>query len=524
MLTKRLAVLLALYIQAKRRSKPVALLLDARLEVLASAEDMCSSPCEAATAVVNLLRICGQSLDLEGKFIACSAPPTVMDTGMCRLTGVKAIWTLSAAGLAAWQPADGKGALISKAEQDAAPQDPALAGWMAEALRVYTGNGSHDDLVAAMERCPDAALLRGMQSWARQVTAVPGYAPPPPPPAQGPLCRPGDNAGDAFWLRTAKQLTGIIHGASNTNPAVQKMGHNIGCILVSAEGAVLAWGVNTNVNNPTRHAETNCVHMFQFLNRGQALPAGATLYTTLQSCYMCSGMIKHAAGANFVRVVYGERDKVANSVLTVGEGAREESADVRRLLGVGQRMLAAARWERLRRTLSPAQDGNFDEDKLQLLTGPTREILDGHLRQLQDRKLAAQKQAVSAKVTALNKAPYESPDARKEAMSQFNASPDKRLTEIAAGVPYFLRLARLSAARSAMLNIETEGRQRVGVGAPVLLMTESARKQLAPVERDTPIRPEAEREENLAKDLNTARHAYQLLAQVRAMAEAYRTM
>jgi hypothetical protein len=40
-----------------------------------------------------------------------------------------------------------------------------------------------------------------------------------------------------------------------------------------------------------------------------------------------------------------------------------------------------------------------------------------------------------------------------------------------------------------------------------------------------PVRSEAEQTvENLTRDINTARHAYALLAQVRAMAEAYRTM
>jgi hypothetical protein len=39
MLTKKLAVLVALYIQAKRRSRAVALLLSPGFEVLASADD-----------------------------------------------------------------------------------------------------------------------------------------------------------------------------------------------------------------------------------------------------------------------------------------------------------------------------------------------------------------------------------------------------------------------------------------------------------------------------------------------------
>lgn len=84
-------------------------------------------------------------------------------------------------------------------------------------------------------------------------------------------------------------------------------GQNIGGVLVSGQGRVLAWGVNTNLANTTLHGEVNIVQYVQRQTGGAQLPSNGTLYTTLEPCEMCAGMLYVTAPGNF-RVVCGQSD------------------------------------------------------------------------------------------------------------------------------------------------------------------------------------------------------------------------
>lgn len=91
------------------------------------------------------------------------------------------------------------------------------------------------------------------------------------------------------------------------NSTVESLsGQQIAAVLVGPDGRILSWGVNTNEKNVTRHGETNCVQTY-FLQTGQSIPDGAILYTTLQSCEMCAGMLTTVA--RNLRVVYGAPDR-----------------------------------------------------------------------------------------------------------------------------------------------------------------------------------------------------------------------
>lgn len=83
-------------------------------------------------------------------------------------------------------------------------------------------------------------------------------------------------------------------------------GQQIAAVLVGPSGRLLAWGVNTNKKNVTRHGETNCIQSF-IQRTGSDVPDDSTLYTTLQSCEMCAGMLTTVARR--MRVVYGAADK-----------------------------------------------------------------------------------------------------------------------------------------------------------------------------------------------------------------------
>lgn len=82
----------------------------------------------------------------------------------------------------------------------------------------------------------------------------------------------------------------------------------VGAVLFHRERGVLAVGHNTNASNRTLHAELNLVQSWWREQRAP-LPEGAELYTTLEPCRMCSGMIHHCGPST--RVSYLESDGVA---------------------------------------------------------------------------------------------------------------------------------------------------------------------------------------------------------------------
>jgi len=106
-------------------------------------------------------------------------------------------------------------------------------------------------------------------------------------------------------------------------------GHNIAAMLVSGEGEVLSWGVNTG---EFRHAEVNTIINYFRLNPAATrLPAKSVLFSTLKPCLMCSTLIQstwHSDGEP--RVWYGMMDEGGSGSTTLlGEWSNEfKAADV----------------------------------------------------------------------------------------------------------------------------------------------------------------------------------------------------
>jgi tRNA(Arg) A34 adenosine deaminase TadA len=65
---------------------------------------------------------------------------------------------------------------------------------------------------------------------------------------------------------------------------------NIAALLISRQGEVLSYGVNSNSKNKTLHAEVNLVQRY-FREHGSKIPEGSILYSTHKPCKMCAGMI-----------------------------------------------------------------------------------------------------------------------------------------------------------------------------------------------------------------------------------------
>lgn len=81
-------------------------------------------------------------------------------------------------------------------------------------------------------------------------------------------------------------------------PGVQ-VGARIVGVLANQQGQIFGWQVNQRHINTTYHAETNLVQALG------PIPAGATLYTTLEPCHQCAGLFVKAGGN---RCVFSQHD------------------------------------------------------------------------------------------------------------------------------------------------------------------------------------------------------------------------
>jgi tRNA(adenine34) deaminase len=90
----------------------------------------------------------------------------------------------------------------------------------------------------------------------------------------------------------------------------------IGAVLLDAEGRVLGRGHNrtrTDVD-PSAHAEVQAIRSAARATGAPRLP-GSLLYTTVEPCFMCAGLLIHARVA---RVVWGTRDPKFGGCASLG--------------------------------------------------------------------------------------------------------------------------------------------------------------------------------------------------------------
>jgi tRNA(Arg) A34 adenosine deaminase TadA len=103
-------------------------------------------------------------------------------------------------------------------------------------------------------------------------------------------------------------------------------GKFVAALLVARDGRILSWGLNTNKANSTHHAEVNMLQAYyarqQALGAYGGLPAHARVYTTLQCCRMCAGMLRHCASEPVnLRVYYAVPDPGQNDGRSALQGA-----------------------------------------------------------------------------------------------------------------------------------------------------------------------------------------------------------
>lgn len=87
----------------------------------------------------------------------------------------------------------------------------------------------------------------------------------------------------------------------------------IGCVIVDAEGQVIATGANAPISahDPTAHAEIQALRQAAQALSNYRLKPDLTLYVTLEPCAMCAGAISQA---RIARVVYGASDPKSGGV------------------------------------------------------------------------------------------------------------------------------------------------------------------------------------------------------------------
>lgn len=118
-------------------------------------------------------------------------------------------------------------------------------------------------------------------------------------------------------------------------------GHNIGSVLRGPKDEILWWGVNTNKEHFTLHGEVNLIQTFQNtlaedgaeIGRGVATKDKPILYSTLEPCYMCAGMILES-GVN-LSCKYGQDDSgIINNVLKQNNSQQELNTSFGRMVDV----------------------------------------------------------------------------------------------------------------------------------------------------------------------------------------------
>lgn len=107
----------------------------------------------------------------------------------------------------------------------------------------------------------------------------------------------------------------VVQAAITAQVGGAGAGRRIGCVLVSPQDTILAWGVNLVNLHVTLHGEVNLVT--SYVSQNGALPAGCRVYTTLEPCHMCAGMLYESTAANNIRVYYGQADPlIVNNTLS----------------------------------------------------------------------------------------------------------------------------------------------------------------------------------------------------------------
>ena len=324
----RLALTYALQVN-KWGNQDIAILWDGeKLVQIQNAPKVDVGATTIALPIVRLLRAHGERLG-KGFVISTTAPPTEACLGMARMCGIHYILYLSGEHI-------GK-VTCQRSGTTLATSDTSFTGTIPNVTDKGKNLAWHknpvlykDQLKAWVDRFTPLDTKE-----ARAVKVGKTLAPSNPPEvtsfASSGLEYVGlkamigdqtvvDNVLMMLAFEMVAQVSGFAKsdkGAVTADPGQRSAGYsgqNIGSLLSDTDGNIVSWGFNTNKENSTRHGEVNLIASYLGSNPGEPLPAGGAIYTTLEPCEMCSGMIARTvkSGDTF-RVIYGQKDENVTS-------------------------------------------------------------------------------------------------------------------------------------------------------------------------------------------------------------------
>lgn len=277
---------------------------------------------DVATPVVNLLQFHN---NMGGQYDICvTYPPTEACLGIAKIRRVRSVYEFTAAGLQRrllnGPPLWHLGGLPGVMPMTPGAPIPGFAALNAAARSTAAARMFNPIASAAMpvqNRTIRMALFNAVPCG-RNAPAVPAIVLPPPGYAGGgitPFRR-------RLFLTLAHALVRARHAAGQGGA-----GHAVGCVVVDNTGMILGCSVNSVGANSTYHAETLAVIQYSNAHGFAGLPNGCNIFTTLQCCYMCAGVISEAC-ANAV-VYFGMQDIAMpnNALARQVNGCSEQQRD-----------------------------------------------------------------------------------------------------------------------------------------------------------------------------------------------------
>lgn len=309
-------------------------------EPLSWAYDTSATANDTRTAAVNLLQGSSEGGPKTGSELYLTYVPTAACIGMAAMLGIKALHFVQGGGIHKLSLTGGAPALAAATPVNLNPggaerihppiPDVGGGGWLA------AGPGNRRELAGAWVDALPGAPGANAQALARNVDRVstvsgvshdPDFTMSVPTQAVGGVRAVFRNRLFMALARVLVSRSWQPQAPGHLNLDLRQAlagsrvapGKNIGAVLVSATNQIIGWGVNTNDARSTRHAETNAIQAFQ-REAGTAIPAGTTLYSTLEPCYMCAGLFVHAGGTSCV-YEQTDPDMVGNTALYTTPGA-----------------------------------------------------------------------------------------------------------------------------------------------------------------------------------------------------------
>lgn len=316
----------------------VALLVDSRGAARMLTRGTGAPPSSTRTAIVNAIQQTGETahIALKRATIYTTDTPTEMDLGMARRNGIDRIVSTGSGAMKVYTTSlashDGTGRDLGlTAGRDTNYDAPLIRGRNIN-VNGWIAPGQFSTYKTALSAFWNYSL-RQRRPLAQDLSAMAFKGHLAPLTFTVPI--EGKNLGvSALGMSTSDRhilFLSVVHDMVHriwgqrsdddaNRPDASYAGWNIGSILVDATGDnILAWGVNTNKRNGTRHGETNLIQYYESHLGTLPLPIGATFYTTLEPCQMCAGMLASVGRRDQLSVVWGQDDTaIAASALQRG--------------------------------------------------------------------------------------------------------------------------------------------------------------------------------------------------------------